>query len=70
MTLCIPMATAAKNGIRVTAWERTEKCSAVPNYEITVSKIDDPHPMDEIKTARTTWKKRYKEICRQYGIEE
>ena len=69
MTICTPIATAAKNGIRVTAWERTEKFAALPDYTITVSPIDDPHPMEEIKTARTTWKKRYKEICRQYGIE-
>ena len=69
MTLCTPIATAAQDGIRVTAWERLKKFAALPDYSITVSHIDDPHPMEEIKTARTTWKKRYKEICRQYGIQ-
>lgn len=68
MTICKTLATAEHNGITVTAKELLEKFAVVPHYEITVSRAGELYVTEVYKTARTTWKNRYKEICRQYGI--
>lgn len=61
MTICKMLATAKRDEDTITAYELWDKFSAVPRYEITVScdgiaRLVQP-------TAKTTWKKRFKEMA-------
>ena len=52
-----------KNGQTVTAYEKYEKFSTVPEYEIVVSK--DSLGYQVIPTARTTWKNKFKNVLNE-----
>ena len=58
MTVCKTLASATKNGYTVTAYEVYEKFAKVPHYQIVTSK--DGLALLVEKTARTTWKKKFK----------
>lgn len=60
MTFCKRIAKAAKNGYEIEAWENVDKYSAIPYYEITIGK--DGIAYQVIKTAKTTWKRKFKEL--------
>ena len=62
MTFCKLLAETEKDGKNISAWENTEKFSAVPYYEIYVS--ENGIVLQTYKTARTTWKRKYKELTR------
>lgn len=61
MTVCKVLATAKRDDDTITAYELWDKFSAVPRYEITVSR--DGIAMLVQPTAKTTWKKRFKEMA-------
>ena len=61
MTFCKCLAKAEKDGKIISAWENTEKFSKYPHYEITVSV--NGVVVDVTRTAKTTWKKKFKEIA-------
>lgn len=63
MTFCKLLAEKETNGKTISAWENIDKYSSVPYYEITVS--ENGNAYEVIKTARTTWKKKFKEICNE-----
>ena len=52
-----------KNGKTVTAYEKTEKFSNVPEYEIVVS--ENGLGYEVIKAARTTWKNKFKKVLEE-----
>lgn len=60
MTFCKVLAEGKRDGDTITAYEKYEKFSAVPTYEIVVSR--DGIARLVFKTARTTWKKRFREM--------
>lgn len=60
MTVCNLLAKKTKDGKKISAWKNYEKFSSTPCYEITISK--DGIVLEEIKTARTTWKKKFNEL--------
>jgi len=61
MTVCEQLAVKNReNGERVTAWKMLDKFSTVYRYEITVSKNGIAYEV--VKTARTTWKKKFNEM--------
>jgi hypothetical protein len=66
MTVCKLLAEKGKDGKTISAWENLDKYSRVPYYEITVSR--DSIAYQVIKTARTTWKKKFKEVCDEEGV--
>lgn len=61
MTICKVLKTAEKDGVTITAYENYEKFSAVPHYSISLSK--DGIGFAEIKTAKTTWRKKFAELA-------
>lgn len=63
MTFCKILKEAEKDGKTVTAYEKTEKYSAVPYYQIVISK--DSRTIDVIKTAKTTWKKQFNKLMEE-----
>jgi len=64
MTIVKQLAHEEKDGRAVTATENWDKFSKVPYYMVTVSKGSMAYI--EIKTARTTWRKKFKEVVAQY----
>ena len=64
MTIVKQLAREDKNGVAVTATENWDKFTTVPYYEISVSK--DSMAYIEIKTARTTWRRKFREVVAQY----
>ena len=60
MTFCKLLAEKTNDGKTISAWEKYDKQSVMPRYEITVSKDNIVHEI--INAARTTWKKRYNEF--------
>lgn len=60
MTFCKQLAKATKDGYEIEAYENTDKFESVPYYDITISK--DGIVCDVIKTAKTTWKRKFKEL--------
>ena len=61
MTFCKVLATAQRDDDTVTAYEKTDYGCAVPSYEIVVSRGGFARLVE--KTARTTWRKRFKEMA-------
>ena len=61
MTFCKMLATAKRDEDTITAYELHDYGSAVPRYEITVSRDGIARLIQP--TARTTWKKRFKEMA-------
>ncbi len=61
MTICKVLATAKRDGDTISAYELWDKFSAVPRYEITVSRDGVARLVQP--TAKTTWKKRFKEMA-------
>ena len=61
MTICKMLATAKRGDDTITAYELWDKFSAVPRYEITVSRDGIARLVQP--TAKTTWKKRFKEMA-------
>ena len=61
MTICKMLATAKRDDDTITAYELCDKFSAVPRYEITVSRDGIARLVQP--TAKTTWKKRFKEMA-------
>lgn len=53
------------NGNTVTAYESYEKYAAAPHYEVVLSRADSPlvSYWDVHKCARTTWRKKFREVC-------
>ena len=60
MTFSKVLAQGKRGKYDVIALESTEKYSSVPHYEIIVA--DDNFAFEVVKTARTTWKKKFKEM--------
>lgn len=60
MTICKILAEKTVGDKTVTAYENYDKFSNVPYYEIVVSQ--DSFAVEVIKTAKTTWKKRFRKI--------
>ena len=63
MTFYKTLKSENKNDMTVTAYEKTEKFSNVPEYEIVVS--IGSFGYDVIKTARTTWKNKFKKVLEE-----
>lgn len=63
MTFCKQLKTAKIGSETITAYENYEKFSAVPYYEIIVSR--EEIAIDVIRTAKTTWKRKFKELTNQ-----
>ena len=61
MTFCKKLKSEKIGRLTVSAYENYEKFSAVPDYIITIS--EDGIGLAEYKTARTTWRKKYKETA-------
>lgn len=61
MTICKCLATAKQDDDIITVYELWDKFSAVPRYEITVSRDGIARLIQP--TAKTTWKKRFKEMA-------
>ena len=61
MTICKLLAQAQRDDDTITAYELWDYGAAVPRYEITVSRDSIARLVE--KTARTTWKKRFKEMA-------
>lgn len=61
MTFCKILAEAQRGPDTVTAYEKTEKFSAGRSYEIIESRAGIAYSVT--KTAKTTWKKKFKEIA-------
>lgn len=60
MTVCNLLAEKTKDGRKISAWKNYDKFCSVPRFEITISK--DGIALETIKTARTTWKKKFNEL--------
>ncbi len=61
MTFCKLLAERnLDNGNTVQAYEKTDKYSSVPRYTVTV--LRDGIEQYTVKCAKTTWKKRFREI--------
>lgn len=65
MTICKVLKTAEVGDVTITAYENWEKFSAVPHYSISLSK--DSIGFTEVKTAKTTWKRKFAELAREYA---
>lgn len=63
MTFCELLAESGK----VSAWRNQDKYSAYAYYEIVIA--ENGIALRVIPTARTTWKKAYKEALKEYGGE-
>lgn len=63
MTFCKVLKSATVGKDTVTAYENTDKYSTVPYYEIVVSRDGIGYHVE--KTARTTWRKKFKEMTEQ-----
>ena len=63
MIFCKVLVTGKRDDDDITAYEKYEKYSAVPQYSIVVSR--DGIARLKFKTAKTTWKKRFKEMCEE-----
>lgn len=61
MTICKMLATAKRDEDTITPYELWDKFSAAPRYEITVSRDGIARLVQP--TAKTTWKKRFKEMA-------
>ena len=61
MTFCKILAQAQRGPDTVTAYELTEKFERVPHYEIIEARDGIAHTVT--KTAKTTWKRKFKEIA-------
>lgn len=61
MTICKLLATARRDEDTISAYELWDMFSAVPRYEITVSRDGIARLIQP--TAKTTWKKRFKEMA-------
>lgn len=64
MTVVKQLASDERNGIAVTATENWDKFSSVPYYEISVARGSTAFLV--IKTARTTWRRKFREVTAQY----
>jgi len=64
MTVVKQLASDERNGIAVTATENWDKFSSVPYYEISVARGSMAFLV--IKTARTTWRRKFREVTAQY----
>ena len=60
MTVCTTLAEKRKGGKVITASKRIDKDSTICEYTITVS--ENGFSVDVIKTAKSTWKKRFNEM--------
>lgn len=68
MTFCKTLKTEDTNGgYTVTAYESTEKYSNAPRYEIIVSKTESHLAFSVIAAGRTTWRKRFADIVKEYS---
>lgn len=63
MTFYRTLAETERNGKTVTAYEKTEKFETVPSYEIVVSR--DGMGYLTVPTARTTWRKKFRELVNE-----
>ena len=63
MTFYKLLAEKEKNGKLISAYEKTEKFSAYSSYEIDISK--DGLVYETIPTAKTTWKRKFKELTQE-----
>ena len=61
MTPCNILAEKTKDGKQITAYKKYDKFSKSPRYEIVISK--DGFATEIIKTAKTTWKRRFNELA-------
>ena len=50
----------------VTAYERYEKYETYPTYVVCVSNNSDSLAFIAEKTARTTWKKKFNQLCAEW----
>lgn len=66
MTYSKTLAKATTGGKEIIAYESYEKFSAVPHYEIAISPVDNLFADMVVKTARTTWRKRFNQIVQEY----
>lgn len=64
MTFCKTLASKKCGRYEVEAEECIEKYSSVPYYHILV--CDGCVAFQVIPTARTTWRKKFKEVCAEY----
>lgn len=63
MTFCKLLAAAQRDDDVIEAWEKWDKFSAVPKYEITISAAGSSIVRIVIHTARTTWKKKFRQLA-------
>lgn len=62
MTFCKILAETKKGNKAITAYEKTDKYNCLPEYEIVLSKNSIGYLV--IKTAKTTWKRKYNELVK------
>lgn len=65
MTLSQALAQTTVNGYDIDARIRMDKHSLYTEYSVTVSKND--YLIEEISAARTTWRKKFNQLVKEYG---
>ena len=62
MTFCEKLASGKAGKYDISAWKLTDKDSRAARYEISISA--DGIELYSVKTAKTTWKKRFAEMAK------
>ena len=65
MTFCKVLKESRGSKYTVTAYEEIEKFETVPHYSVVVS--EDCFGFIVCKTAKTTWRKKFKELEREWS---
>ena len=65
MTLSQTLKQTTANGYDITARIRTDKYSAYAEYSIAISRND--YAVEVIPAARTTWRKKFNQLVKDYG---
>lgn len=60
MTFCKELAKAERNGKIISAWELSDFGCGAKRYEVSVSV--DGIAYQTVQTARTTWRKKFREV--------
>ena len=69
MTYCVMLASKTfPHGAVVSAWERQHKGAAKKEYDVLVSRNGDKVARSDVhRCAKTTWQKKFREICAEEG---
>lgn len=66
MTFTKTLKETTKNGIQVQATENYDKYSSAPYYKIVIAKEGDPCALYVIDTARTTWRRKFRQTVEEF----